>query len=58
MGNHDILESIMKIDDVVDISREKVCEAMSNVYEKSNHILEHYTGDQIDQFSIFQEDGN
>ena len=58
MENHDILESIMKIDDVVDISREKVCEAMSNVYEKSNHILEHYTGDQIDQFSIFQEDGN
>lgn len=58
MVNHDILESIMKIDEVVDISREKVCEAMSNVYEKSNHILEHYTGDQIDQFSIFQEDGN
>lgn len=58
MGNHDILESIMRIDDVVDISREKVCEAMSDVYEKSNHILEHYTGDQIDQFSIFQEDGN
>ena len=58
MVNHDILESIMKIDEAIDISREKVCEAMSNVYEKSNHILEYYTGDQIDQFSIFQEDGN
>jgi len=58
MVNHDILESIMKIDEAIDISREKVCEAMSNVYEKSTHILEYYTGDQIDQFSIFQEDGN
>lgn len=58
MTNYGILESITRIDEAMDVSRQKVCESMSNVYEKSNLILEHYNGDQIDQFSIFQEDGN
>lgn len=52
---NEILNAIDVIDTTSIIAEMDVLEALSNSYEKADMILEYYTGDDVEAFSIFQE---
>ena len=53
--NQEILSAIDNIDDIVQESEMNVLNALYDTYEKSIMLLEHYEGDALYDFDIFQE---
>ena len=53
--NLGILQSIDYLDDLIQESEINVLTALCDVYEKTCTIMEHYEGDALSDFDIFQE---